>query len=124
MRLLQFIELDPLAKNAFRLKFSFAEFKELASEKISRPWNPGIGGLGNQDVVFFIRDQQVIAGVVHHQFSAAVGQRTAVEFFKESTATHDGVFQLDALDRLYRMSEHRTEGYPGAKADDEHLVAM
>jgi len=39
-------------------------------------------------------------------------------------ATHDGVFQFNALDRLHWMGQHRTECNAGAKTDHEHLVAV
>src|SRR5206468_7692445 len=70
---LEFVNLNPLAKDSLRSELRPTEFKELAGEQIGRPRNPWIGRFRNEDIVFAVGDQQVIASVVGDQCRAGIG---------------------------------------------------
>src|SRR6185369_16661404 len=102
--LLEFVKLDPLAEDAVRLEFGFTCFKKFAREKAGSAGEPWVGGFRDDDVVFAIGDEEMVARIVDDEPGPGIGERIAVEWFKEFVALDDGLLELDAFNFLDRMA--------------------
>src|SRR3954470_426061 len=84
--LLQLIKLNPLAEHTFGSQALLRSFKKFLCEKAGRSRDPRVGRLRNNDVVFLLRHQQMIPGIIDDQLQARVRQGPQIGLVKELAA--------------------------------------
>ena len=105
--------MEPLGEEPLRSEAGAGGLEELAREEVRDAGDPGVRGLGHDQVEGLARAQQVVAPVAEHDPEARVALERAVELREEARGLPGRGLDLDALEPLDRVDGRGRRRGPG-----------
>ena len=101
------VVVKPKGEDAAGVQLGARDLEELLGEQARDTRDPGIGGLGDDDVVATRHGAQEALGVIFVNPSTWIGQHTVVVLFKDPICVQHAARDLDHVEPLDRRMEQR-----------------
>src|SRR5262249_57760624 len=101
-----FVNLDKLAEQTIVLELGCASLKVFESEEASSSSEPGIGGLGHDDVELLVSGVDKVSTVVGDEPESGILKRAMVDVIEVMRGFDDRRFELDTCNVLKRKLLH------------------